>query len=407
MKIAISYGRSQAELEFAESKLMQPRREPPAPPVADLSAAVAQALEAPFGYPPLRRALTPDDHVVILVDDQLRRLPELLIPLLEHLSKALVAPEAITLLCPPASVAQPWVDELPEAFQDVRLEVHDPDDRRHLSYLATTRNGRRVYLNRTAVDADQLVVLTRRGYDPLLGYAGGEGAIFPALSDHTTRQELAESWNLAAPGKKPWPIRQEANEVAWLLGAPFLLQVIEGSDGEVVHVLGGIIESTAEGQRLLDARWRIEVEQPADTVIATLVGDPGRQDFAALARALACAARVVKPGGNVVLLTEAELPTGPEIDLLRRASEPGDVLKLLSGQKGLNGVSLFFWAGAARQARIYLLSRFPAEDAEELFTVPLDHAGQVQRVVGSGTYLIIPEADKTMAVLVPAARSGE
>ena len=77
-----------------------------------------------------------------------------------------------------------------------------PADRRGLSYLATTRRGRRIYLNRTAVDADQLVLLTRRSYDCRMGYAGGEGALFPALSDEAARQEAARQALLRCPGRR-------------------------------------------------------------------------------------------------------------------------------------------------------------------------------------------------------------
>src|SRR5207245_1891639 len=131
-----------------------------------------------------------------------------------------VAPEAITLLCPPSSDSrQTWIEDLPEEFEEIRLEIHDPADRLRLSYLATTKQGRRVYLNRTAVDADQLVVLARRRYDPLLGYGGSEGAIYPVLGDEATRQEMGGRLSLAPPGDTPWPVRREALEVAWLLGA--------------------------------------------------------------------------------------------------------------------------------------------------------------------------------------------
>src|SRR5947209_20419660 len=117
----------------------------------------------------------------------------------------------------------------PESFQQAHIEVHDPTDRRRLAYLATTRHGRRLYINRTAVDADQLVVLARRGYDPLLGYWGGEGILYPALADEATRQEMCGRLSLAVPGETPWPVRQEAVEAAWLLGAPFLVHVVEGA----------------------------------------------------------------------------------------------------------------------------------------------------------------------------------
>ena len=65
----------------------------------------------------------------------------------------------------------------------MHVEVHDPSDRKRLAYLATTKQGHRIYLNRTAVDADQLVVLTRRDYDVVVSDANGKGgpAFFYAL----------------------------------------------------------------------------------------------------------------------------------------------------------------------------------------------------------------------------------
>ena len=53
----------------------------------------------------------------------------------------------------------------------------------NLANLASTKAGRRVYLNRSLVDADQLIVVGRFHYDPMLGYAGGLSDLFPALSD--------------------------------------------------------------------------------------------------------------------------------------------------------------------------------------------------------------------------------
>jgi nickel-dependent lactate racemase len=396
MRTDIAYALEHLELEVEDARLVPARRPPPAPPLADPAAAVAAALEEPLGFPALRRALTPDDHVAVVVDERVPQLPRLLTPILEHLTRAEVRPEAITLLCASSS-SQAWVDELPDAFQDVRTEVHDPTNRKRLSYLATTRHGHRIYMNRTLVDADQAVVLTRRGYDPVLGYAGAEGALFPALSDAET---LGKSWErlaLAAPGATPWPLRQEATEVAWLLGVPFLVQVIEGADSDVAHILGGPVETGREGQRLLDARWRVEVDRPADTVVVGVGGEPDRQRFGDLARALACAARVVKRGGKIVLLSGGEPELGAAADLLRSAEDPEAALGLVRKQHSAEGMEAFQWASAAQQATIYLLSGLPSDTAEELFTVPLDHAGQVQRLLREGSCLFLADAQKTMA----------
>lgn len=399
MRIAIGHGRDTLELDVPEDQVVAVRRQPVAPALADPVAAVRQALEQPHGFPPLRRALTPDDHVVILVDEQLPQLARLLTPILEHITKALVPPESTTLLCAQHANAQRWIDDLPDAFQDVQVEMHDPTDRRRLSYLATSRQGQRVYLNRTVVDADQLVLQTRRGYDPLLGYSGAEGAIYPALSDEETIHAARERLSMASPDEpQSWPLRQQAEEVAWLLGAPFVVQVIDGSDEDVTNIIGGSLPSCAEGRRLLDARWRVEVDEPVDTVVIGVGGDPARHHFADLAQALACASRVVKAGGRIVLLTQGEPALGAGTDVLRGAEDAAAALAVLRREPPPDCAGAFQWASAAQHATIYLLSRLPHETAEELFAVPLEHAGQVQRLL-DGSCLFLSDAHKTLAVV--------
>src|ERR1043166_7783716 len=166
----IVWGRHTLNLDIAN--IISAARAPVAPDLADPAAAVRESLEHPHDYPALLLALTPDDHVAIVVDEGIPHLAWLLVPVLEHIKSAHVKPEAITLVCPPPSTGQPWLDELPDEFEDIQVEVHQPSDRKKLAYLATTKHERRVYLNRTSVDADQLVLLTRRGDDPLTGYSG-------------------------------------------------------------------------------------------------------------------------------------------------------------------------------------------------------------------------------------------
>jgi nickel-dependent lactate racemase len=394
----IGHGPDQLELDIADTQLVRIARQPPAPPLADVDAAVRQALEAPFGFPALRRALTPDDHITIVVDETLADVPQLLAPILEYLVAAHITPDAITLVCQTVG-AHPWVEQLPAAFQQVHLEEHDPGERKKLSYLATTRHGRRLYINRSAVDADQLVVLSRRFYDPLLGHGGAEGAIFPALSDRETQRTALDKLSMAAPGQTVWPLRQEAAEVAWLLGSPFFVQVIEGAEGAPSHILGGTVESSAEGQRLVDAQWKIEVDRAADVVIAEVSGDSAGHGFADLAGALACASRVVKPEGRIILVSGSAPELGPGAQLLRQADTPDEALELLKERKPIDYAAAFQWASAAQRAKVYLLSQLPAEVAEEIFTVPLERAGQIQRLLDHGSCLSLSAADRSLAIL--------
>jgi nickel-dependent lactate racemase len=398
MRIAIDFGRNRLEAEVPQGEPVEVHGLTPVPPLPDPSAAVREALENPLDFPALRRALTPDDHVVIVLDEQLPGLAQLLTPVLEHVGQAGVSPETITLLSPPPATGPSWLDELPDAFQDVHVEVHDPTNRRQLSYLATTRRGRRLYLNRSAVDADQLVVLSGRGYDPLLGYSGAAGLLYPALSDEATRQDMCDRLSLAVPGTVAWPVRREAEEVAWLLGAPFLVQIIEGPGEEIGHIVAGLADTTDEAHRLLDARWRGTVARRADTVLAGISGDPARHGFADLAAALAAAGRVVQPNGRIIILSQAEPELGPGAALLRQAENPGQGVDLLRQHKPVDMAAAFQWASTVQKNRVYLLSGLAAETAEELFTTPLDHAGQVPRLLAGGSYLVLPDAHKMLAV---------
>jgi nickel-dependent lactate racemase len=398
MRIAVDYGRERVEFEVAPDKLIASPAAPAA--MADPAAAVGAALERPVGYPALRRALTPDDRVVVVVDERLPQLARLLVPLLEYVVSAGVSPEALTMVCPPSPSTQPWADELPEALEEVRIEVADPTDRGRLSYLATTSDGRRLYLSRTVVDADQAIVLSACRYDPLLGYSGAEGALYPSLSDEATRKALQEQVDLDVSEDGPWPARVQATESAWLLGAPFFVQVIEAAGDGIASVVAGVGEASAEAYRQLNAAWRHEVSRPAELVIACVSGDPSRHTFADLAAAAATAAHVVRPGGRIVVLSKAAPVLGDEISVLRQGADAQEVLARLPRKPALEQVAAFRWALAARHAHLTLHSGLPDDVVEDLFATPLPDARQVQRLLdAAGSCIFLADAHKARAVL--------
>ncbi|MCI0704954.1 MAG: lactate racemase domain-containing protein [Planctomycetia bacterium] len=363
-----------------------------AAPTASPQQLVHDALEKPFGFEPLRRALTPDDCITVVIDPALPHVAEMLAEVLRHLQSAHVDPVAVTILSPPGS-PQGWIDELPDEFEDVTAETHDPTDRKRLAYLATTKGGRRVYLNRTLVEADFNIVLTGRGYDPNSGHAGAENAIFPALSDEETRAAFAGEFTTGPLGA----LREEPAEVAWLLGTPFFVQVIAGEGDAVQDVVAGLLDSGSEGIRRQDARWRGQINEQADTVIASISGDPANITFTDLAQAAACAARVVKKGGRIGLLTTAAPALGPGAEFLRTLDGPTGARKLLAQQKPDDWAASALWVFAAKSASLFLASSYPDNVAEELFATPIHSQSEAQRLIDAGgTVLLIPDAHKMM-----------
>jgi hypothetical protein len=178
-----------------------------------------------------------------------------------------------------------------------------------------------------------------------------------------------------------------------------MVQFIEGAGEALVNVLAGPAETTREGQTLLDSRWHLSVDRLADTVVAAVAGDPTHHGFAELARALACAARVVRPNGRIILLTGANPTPGRAMEILRQSGDPQRGLELLRGEETADMAAAFQWAHTVQQTTVYILSQLPGETAEELFTTPLEDASQLQRLLNvAGSYLILDDADKTLAV---------
>jgi nickel-dependent lactate racemase len=296
----------------------------------------------------------------------------------------------------PPHGSETWIDELPDEFADVTAETHDPADAKKLAYLATTKAGRRLYLNRSLVEADFVILLTGRRYDPSSGYAGAEHAIFPALSNEETRAALAGEFTTAAPVR----VEGEADEIAWLLGTPFLVQVIEGAGDTVQEVVAGLLDSSAEGVKRQDARWRGTIATEPDTVIAAISGSPVEITFFDLAKAAATAARVVRKGGRIALLTTAAPDLGPGAQMLRTLEGPDGAKKLLAKEKPDDWVAAALWVFAAKRASIFLASAYPDDVAEELFTTPIRRPSEAQRLIDTGgNVLLIPDAHKTMVTV--------
>jgi nickel-dependent lactate racemase len=392
--VEVPVGRSRWSLTVRDADLIPPPAARP-DPVVDARRAVVNALERPIRFESFRRAITPDDRIALVVDESLPHLPELIAGILEYLATAGIPPAAVTAISPAGS-SQHWVNDLPETMADLQTEVHQPGDRKRLSYLAATKEGRRIYLNRTLVDAEQIIVLTGRGYDALLGYSGADGAIYPVLADSDTVRSHVPKLSPQTSPDAEWPTHSEAAEVAWLLGSPFFVQVIEGSGDEVTEVMAGLLETIADGTARLDARWKSSVREPADTAVVTLSGDPARHDFAALARAAACGARAVKPDGTVIVLSEAEPEIGGAVEVLRRSDEPPEAVKTLFRERPADAAAAVQWAWAAGRAKLYLASEIRPTTVEELFATPLSGPRDVQRLLDApGRVLVIPDAHKS------------
>jgi hypothetical protein len=303
---------------------------------------VRTAMEHPVGFGPLRTALTPDDRIAIVLDEHLPNAAELLAGVLDHLATVPILPTAVTVVTP-SGESQGWVDDLPDEYAEIVAEVHVPGDRQKIAYLAATEDAEPIYVNRTVVEADAVIVLAG------VRFAGGKtvraaDALFPALAGiNPDAKEDAED--------------PEPRDVLWKLGSALLVQIIPGLNG--IHaVVAGLPPSAEEAQRVLAARWAVPVPEQPDAVIAVAASD----DFADLTRAMKVAVKTVSDGGRVVLLGSG---TWDDIRPYRRA-----------------------WAAAAEKCRLYVGGTL-GELADDLSADAISSPSELARLANAATRLLV------------------
>jgi hypothetical protein len=163
------------------------------PPVADLRAALQEALRRPLDLPPLRELAKPGWRVTVAFDDP--TVPcygpvwePAIRSVLEELEHAGVKKRDVTLLCANAlhrkftrgELGKVIGKELVQEF-GYRLLCHDAEDPENLSFLGVTRSGYDVEINRRVTDSDLTIYINTVVWR---GFNGGWKSICVGLSTY-------------------------------------------------------------------------------------------------------------------------------------------------------------------------------------------------------------------------------
>ena len=396
MRAWVNYEDERLLFEPAGDILIADWQGPAALSVEESTAAIRAALEAPLGFPPVGQMLVPGDRVTLAIDQMVCDVGPVVEALAEVFRDREVELEDVeVVLTPEAGGGQ--TAGFPSGM---RVERHDPSALERLAYLASTREGRRVYLNRRLTDADVVIPVGRLGYDPVLGYRGPWSVVFPGLSNEETRasyrRRLRE--DLSAPSVSS-TVLDEVFEVNWLLGAPFHLGLVPGVTGLAGVVAGGAEQVRDRGIGMLDRLWSFQASERAEVVVAG-IGRPGQPTgIEELVEGLVTASRLVSQGGKIIALSQAQGPIGPGMRRLIDAGDPRRAPAALKGHEGdVDSVAARRLAGVLAWADVFLLSRLEGDLVEDLSMVPLDRAEDARRLAArSHSCILISQAELTRA----------
>lgn len=367
----------------------------------NVSEAVTAALESPLDSPPLSRVLAPGDHLVLVVDAGLPRPVEFLVPILHAITNAQVAPADITVLhAGNEGFDTALREELPAYLSEMTMLRHDPEDARAHAYLASTRAGQRVYLNRILVDADAVIVVGEIAFDFRQGYAGTASHLFPIMSNHATqararRQAFANRLN-------PELLRQRlgADEVAWLMGLFFSVGIALDRDRAVEGVWAGHYPSVQKaGVDHAQRHWIVTPGiEAAELVIVTTSARPENAGWDELGAALEVARQLVADAGAILALSDMDAPFGETGRWLAEEDNPDLVLQRLQHPEAaaaLDSLATAQCAAALATARVHLFSSLPPETVEAMAMVAINSPRGVENILQNARSVwVVEDADR-------------
>ncbi|MCA9033539.1 MAG: DUF2088 domain-containing protein [Planctomycetaceae bacterium] len=361
---------------------------------ADSTNPIAEALSNPVGLPKLHDCLVPGDRVVIVVDPATPQLIDIVTTVLDELQSHCSEDLNITLLLPDNPKAEDWQDlvkNCPVHMQGrINLVVHDPRDESKCGYLASSSNGVRVYLNKHLLDADLIISVGVIGFDSRLGYSGTSGVLFPHFSDISTiRDAAAPGHPELAPGDVR-PLREVVDEVGWLLGTQFTIQVIPNPQGYIGSILCGMPGDVQKlGVSILEQAWRISLDRIFDVVVVTVSVPSGKVTLREVGAALESACRIVEHGGRIIIVADLQLPEGPGATMLRRCSDPEELLKPLRREPTEDACEVLQLIMAGQKATLALFSQLTDDETEELGFLAINSAAELQRALNGHDDLAI------------------
>lgn len=342
MKIKLAYGKTGLDINLPDTasvKVVEPEF---VPACSDQKGAVAESLRRPIGSPPLALMVGPGDTVGVVFSDITRPTPNhIIIPvILEELGKAGVPRDRITLFNSTGTHRLNTPEELagmltPEVVKNYRIIQNDARAAGQHVSAGKTRSGNEVLIQKDFY-ACSFKILT--GFiEPhfFAGFSGGGKAVMPGMAHLDTVMRNHNARNID-DDKAVWgaldgnPIRSEVNEAASMVKPNFLVNVTLNKDKDITASFAGDwTKAYLAGTAFVRKTAMVRTDSLYDIVITSNSGYPLDLNLYQAVKGMSAAAKVVKPGGTIIVAAECwdGIPDhGSFGRLLRESKNPDDLL---------------------------------------------------------------------------------
>ncbi len=361
-------------------------------------------LAAPRDFPPLNQALVPGDQIVIAVGPEVPRAATLVAAVVKYLLAYDVNVEQICVLQTQTHEQSgiSLIGECPESIREqLTLVTHHPQKREELGYLAADEAGEQILFHRRLIEADMIIPILSADLGDATANGTGNG-LYPIFADEKAQQRFHQPPPVATKSRKAGsrtiePVHLSAESPEWMLGVLFGVQIVAGGKDEILQILAGstgIIRR--EAARLQLAAWQVTLDQPVETLIAT-VASPQPLTWEEAARITARLLPLVKTDGSLLFCVDVQSELPPALQQWAASGLQDDLLEEMR-RADFPGWNIAVTLSAAREhARLYLLSNLAAPAVEDLGWTPLKTREEVTRLLEqSDTACLLHNADRVI-----------
>lgn len=302
---------------------------------------IGRSIDNPIGYGSMAEFLEGGEDIVFIVNDGTRPTPTAKV--LDALSKRMDLRSARYLIA-----TGTHRDMTPEEYSMVfgshyeelkdRIFCHDARNSECVN-LGTSKNGTPMEVNRMAVDADRLVIITSVEPHYFAGYTGGRKSFLPGVASYRTVTEnhkLAMSQAAQSLALEGNPVHEDMMDALEVVKGKriFSIQVVLDRHQNIYKAESGDLNAAFDAAiGWANEVFLVPIPEKADVVIS-VAPYPMDVDLYQSQKALDNGKWALKDGGKIVMVSKCREGIGSDTFLkqLSTSSDPNQVLENLKSE---------------------------------------------------------------------------
>lgn len=414
------YGHGYKDFSLEQEKVMAEIKVVEMTPLTDLKQAVLDAIYHPIDSKPLNELLQPGQKVAFICNDPTRvaNSHDFMPILVEELNKIGIKDEDMRIVFALGTHRKMTQEEMIEAVgEDVakRLPMYNSDCNKQedFEYFGETSFGTPVWLNKLICDVDLVIMTGTIVHHFFSGFGGGRKAVLPGVAAMETvrrNHSLMMSPDAQLGKLHGNPVYEDQMEGVRLFAKEhrmFLFNAILDAKKQFLKIFAGDWEKAhLEACKFVDKVYGVEIDAPADIVIASCGGYPKDINVYQLQKTMDNAWCAVKDGGVVIIIGECEEGSGSAAleKALQEHPSPDAIKAQLEKNFVIGAHKAFAITRLMKKAKFILVSALDKKIASDLLFEAVDNVDEAiklaEKYVGSDYKIILmPQGSLTVPLL--------